>query len=233
MTKDSVSIIIPAYNEAENIRKAVAIASRIVRRQCRAYEILIIDDGSTDQTGTIADQLAKKYAYVRAHHHPKNEGVGAAIRTGIDRARGTYITGCPADMDWSLETFRDLLAARSKKTIVSYYLTNMSDRQPLRQFFSLAFTAIMNILFGLHLRYYNGYFICPSHLVKPLRIISKGFTIMAEIKIRLMVKHVKYIELTSETKPRRFGFSKAFTITTILKTLLFLPVLILDLYFDE
>lgn len=233
MTKDSVSIIIPAYNEAENIKQAVAIASRLVRRVCQTWEILIIDDGSTDQTGAIADRLAKQYTYLRVLHHPKNEGVGAAIRNGIAMARGAYITGCPADMDWSLKTFRDLLASRNKKTIVSYYLTNMTDRQPLRQFFSLAFTGIMNRMFGLHLHYYNGYFICPSHLVKSLRLLSKGFTIMAEIKIRLMLKHVKYVELTSETKPRRFGFSKAFTMTTILKTLLFLPVLILDLYFNE
>lgn len=233
MTRESISIIIPAYNEAENILAAVHTASRLVRSVCRLYEILIIDDGSTDQTGAIADQLTKKYAYLRVHHHSKNEGIGVAIRDGIALAQCTYITSYPADMDWSLDTFRHLLTARSKHSIVSYYLTNMTDREPLRQFFSLAFTAIMNTLFGLHLRYYNGHFICPSNLIKPLRLLSKGFTVMAEIKIRLIRKNVKYMELTSETKPRRFGFSKAFTIKTIIRTLLFLPLLVLNLYFNE
>lgn len=230
--KDSISVIVPAYNEEKSLEGAVRIVTGVVSKVTNDYEILIINDGSTDSTGKIASHIAKTNKKVKVLHHKKNEGFGITFRDGINISSYQYITGFPADNDLLRESFEDIVSARKKDRIVITYTTDMSQREIVRQIISLVYTKIMNLVFGLHIKYYNGYFICPSDLLKSLTLKSEGFTLFAEIKIKLIKNGVKYIEIPYECALRKYGTSKALTKKGIVQTLRFIPTIVNDMYFS-
>lgn len=231
-TKDSVSVIIPAFNEEDNIELAAqTVKSVLMKIGINDYEILIVNDGSNDSTKGIINHLAQKDYHIQAIHHEHNKGIGAAFKSGIKRATKFYLTGFPADMDWSIDSFKNLVLARRKDCFASCYLENMEDRQFSRQIFSVGFTILMNTIFRLHLRYYNGYFICPTNILRSIELSSSGFTIFAEIKVKIIRKGVRFKEISSEHRPRMHGVSKAYTTKNIVQTLSLIPRLIGDIYF--
>lgn len=228
--KDSISIIIPAFNEEESIIGAIKTITEVVEPITNDYEIIIVNDGSTDRTQHIVDVLAKKNKHVHVLTHQKNEGIGISIRDGIKHATKKYITGFPGDNDVFHKTFKDLLQARRADSIVSLYMTSMSEREIIRKVISKSFTSLMNTIFGLNLRYYNGYFICPRSLFNQVTLKSEGFTIFSEVKIKLIKQGVNIIEVAFDYKPRLYGSSKALTWKSISQTIQLLPVLVKDIY---
>jgi glycosyltransferase involved in cell wall biosynthesis len=232
-SKDSISVVIPAYNEENSLLDAVNIVTRVLSHLVKEYEIIIVNDGSTDNTGDIANRIALKNKSVTVVNHKSNEGFGITFRDGIRIASKRYITGFPADNDLERETFEDIVTARKNDSIVITYATDMSQREVIRQIISIGYTKIMNSIFGLNLRYYNGYFICPTKLIKTLTLKSEGFTLFAEIKIKLIKKGIKYIELPYDCALRLYGTSKALTGKSILQALRFVPAIIGDIYFSK
>jgi glycosyltransferase involved in cell wall biosynthesis len=228
--KDSISVIIPAYNEEADIEEAVRIVSQLTSKYIKDYEIIIIDDGSTDGTAEASKRAAKKNKRVRIITHEKNLGFGEGFRNGIRNARKKYITGFPADIDQSVKILPDLITHRKKADIVSSYVTNLHSRPLIRQIFSISFITLMNLIFRLDLKYYTGYFICRVDLIKKMKLKSPNSAILAEIKIRLIKKGKKFMEIPYETKPRLHGDAKALTIKNILQTAHIIPVLIMDIY---
>jgi glycosyltransferase involved in cell wall biosynthesis len=81
-----LTIFFPAYNDSGTIASLVIAAHRTAKRLTPDFEILIINDGSADNTAAIADELARQYPEVRAVHHPKNRGYGGALRSGFAEA---------------------------------------------------------------------------------------------------------------------------------------------------
>lgn len=228
--KDSISVIIPAFNEQENIAETVALVSNLTARCIKDFEIIIVNDGSTDDTGTVLERLERRYPRVRIVTHPTNLGLGKAYLSGIAHAEKTYVTGYPADNDQSADILTDLILARKKADMVVGYMTNLNTREFVRKVLSVAFSKLMNLLFGLHLKYYNGYFICRVDLLKKVRLKSAGFTLFAEAKIRLIKKGISFIEIPYETKRRVRGKSKALRWKNIWQTIYSICVLLKDVY---
>lgn len=226
--KDSISIIVPAYNEEHSIDDAVKAATSVVSKEVTDYEIIIVNDGSTDATAEIVNRIQEKNRHVKVIHHRHNEGFGSTFKDGIRIASKKYITGFPADNDLYRETFKDIVTARKNDCIVLTYMSDMSQRNVMRQIISICYTKIMNFIFGLKLKYYNGYFICPSDAVKSLTLKSQGFTLFAEIKIKLIKKGFKYTEIPYICAPRLWGSSKALTWKSVIQTITMIPILILE-----
>jgi dolichol-phosphate mannosyltransferase len=101
-----ISFIFPAYNEAENIKRFPAEVFPVFDALQRPYEIIIVDDGSTDETAVVAQQLAGQ---VRVVSHGRNRGLGAAIRTGIAEARGELVITMDTDLTFAPALVKDLL----------------------------------------------------------------------------------------------------------------------------
>jgi len=98
----SITIVFPAYNEEANIAKAVAQATQCIERLCPDWEIIVVNDGSKDHTGTIVDGLASNDTRVIPIHHPVNRGYGAALKSGIQRASKELVFFCDADLQFHL-----------------------------------------------------------------------------------------------------------------------------------
>jgi glycosyltransferase involved in cell wall biosynthesis len=111
----AVSVLVPARNEAENVPELVARVDRAFRTlglDAECAELLLVNDGSTDGTGQIAEDLRASYAFLRVIHHRRNLGLTAALSTGFRLVRGELVLFLPADLESDPETDIPLLLGK-------------------------------------------------------------------------------------------------------------------------
>lgn len=216
--KDGVSVIMPAYNEEGNLSRAVTAAVEVCRKLRVAYEVIIVNDGSTDGTERVARVLAQHNIAVQLIHNPINHGFGHAFRAGLARATMPYTTLFPSDNEMKKESFADLVKARRRADFISAYMANPLMRTIDRRVISQLFVTICNTLFHLGLRYYTGPFICKTNLVKNARLTSDGNTFLAELRVRLIGYGASVIEIPFVFIPRRSGTASIFRWKTIFHT---------------
>ena len=123
----SLSIILPAFNEEANIRHVVEEAYRTIPTLTPIFEIIVVNDGSKDGTGDICDQLVEEFPGVRIVHHPRNRGYGAALKSGIERARYDIIFFTDADRQFDLKEVAALLEETDAYDIVAGYRARRQD----------------------------------------------------------------------------------------------------------
>lgn len=218
MITDGVSIIVPAYNEAGNITDSVSRTVKAVSAVIDDYEILIVDDASTDETASIGRQLANKNRYVRYIRRSNNGGLGEAFRTGMEHVSLPFVTWFPGDGDTSDKSLKDLVSKRHSADLVMSYTVNPESRPLLRRFISWSFTVFLNLLLGNHVRYYNGCFIIRSDIVRKVKLQSTGHGIFAELKAKLLAKRIPYKEIPFYHRGRKTGATTAFRFKNIIST---------------
>lgn len=147
------SIIIPAFNEARTIGKAIRETKRIFDDLDASYEILVVDDGSSDTTASLVKTLARSIPQVRLIQHAKNQGKGAAVKTGILEAHGTWALFLDADLATHPSQFRKLLPYLEKDDVVigsrRVSGSRIAEQQPFYRVWA-------GRLFNLIIRWYLG-----------------------------------------------------------------------------
>ncbi len=227
-SRTGVSVIIPAYNEAGNITGAVMSAVKSVSTLSGPYEIIIVDDASSDSTGSLGMELADKYPHIRYVRRAENGGLGKAFLTGVHNAHMPYVTWFPGDNDTSGKSLLDLILARESADLVMAYTVNPETRDWTRRIISRSFTEFVNLLMGFHIRYYNGCFITKSSLITSTLLKSTGHGIFAELKVKLLKREISYKEIPFYHIGRKTGTTTAFRLKNILSTLQTVWVLISD-----
>ena len=220
--KPSISIVIPALNEEGNLESTVSDILKSLDNRFQSYELLIFNDGSSDQTGPIANRLAATDPHIKAIHNPQNKGLGYNIRKGFEIASKEYVMWYPGDNGMQQKSLEEMFRHVGEADIIIPIIANPEFRSSLRRAISQAYVTLMNLLFGLSLRYYNGVCIYRSELVKRFKTSTQGFSFLAELLIRLVKSGYNYIEVPTYHRVRTHGKSKAFTlrnVTDILKTI--------------
>ncbi len=115
---DSVSLFFPVFNDEKTVRTVAEKALRLLSSLGGAYEIIIVNDGSPDRSGEIADELAREQPAIRAIHHPRNLGYGAAVRSGIGASRYDIVCMTDGDDQYEVEDFRKLLKLRDRYDVI-------------------------------------------------------------------------------------------------------------------
>jgi glycosyltransferase involved in cell wall biosynthesis len=123
----SLSVFFPCYNEEGNVERVVKRAAEVLGGLVREWEIIVVNDGSKDRTGEIADRLAKEVPGVRAVHHERNSGYGAALRTGFRGATKEYVFFTDGDGQFDIAEIALLLELRDQADIVSGYRAHRRD----------------------------------------------------------------------------------------------------------
>src|SRR6266403_1237063 len=126
-TPVSLSVFFPAYNEEANIENSAGEAEIILKKLGIPYEIIIINDGSRDKTGAIADRLARENDCIRVVHHHPNRGYGAALWSGIQAARYRYVFFTDADLQFDLSELAILMHFVPEYKIVLGYRAPRRD----------------------------------------------------------------------------------------------------------
>lgn len=207
----SLTIAIPAYNEEENIGWVVKDALKDLPKHFKNYEVLIVDDGSTDKTGKIADQLAKRNKRVRVIHQP-NGGYSKAMLTGIRNAKEEFVAYMPADGQYLVRDMAKMYLLMAESDIVLGYRGVRKDYNLYRKILSYGYLIFLWLLFGITVKDLNGPTIWRTKEVNKLRKIystdSKGVFILAEIVARFKKKGLRINEAPSVYRSRRAGVIK-------------------------
>ncbi len=213
--KPPISIIVPAYNEANNIKPTIDNIIEAADDLFSDYEILIIDcvgkDGKDDGTAAIAGELADKNPRIRVVHNPYIS-LGAKYWQGVNLAKFKYLTWFPGDNETSPETIKNIFQAVGKADIVCSYAANTKVRSWRRRLIAWLYTFFINTAFGLKLKYFNGVSVYKTELLKNLSQKAKeneGYSFSAEILVRLLKNGYNYMEVPQYIVPRKFGKNKS------------------------
>lgn len=212
----SVSVVIPAYNEEKNLAATVNfLLERLEKNSVLDFEILIFDDNSTDATGKIADELAKKYSQIKVIHNPKNMNLGFNITKGFQLATKGFVGFIPGDNEIEPEILDNIFQNLGKADIIIPYVKNPEVRPWGRRFLSRTYVIIINTAFGLNLKYYNGICYFKTAMVKKVPVSTYGFAYMTEILVKLLKSGASFIEVPMINRKRERGATKAFRIKNI------------------
>ena len=208
--KPSVSIIVPAYQEAGNITDALAGVLRAASSLFLVgYEVIVVDDGSTDSTAEQARIWAEYRPHVRVISHETNLGLRAAYETGLKFAQYEYATWVPGDGEMASESIAEILRAVGTADIVVPYHGTPWNRPWFRRLLTWGSTQQLNVLLGRDLRYFQGTVVYPTALARRLPRTESGFFFAAEMLSWALEEGCTYVEVPLVHRERRHGVSKA------------------------
>jgi glycosyltransferase involved in cell wall biosynthesis len=144
---EGLSFFFPALNEEDHVAAVVKEALEVLPRFADDLEVTVVDDGSSDRTGAIADELAARDSRVRVIHHPSRRGYGGAVRSGLVAATKPWIFYTDGDRQFSLEDIARLIAASEGADAVVGYREKRAD--PARRLFvAWVYNHLIRLLFG-------------------------------------------------------------------------------------
>jgi len=217
----TVSVFLPAFNEVGNLEGAVRDIVAAGETELDAYEVIIVDDGSTDDTGGLADRLARELPQVRVLHQPRNLGLAAGLGRARDEAKLNYFSFLPGDHEVSGESVRRIFHAVGSADLVVPYHGNSWARPWHRRLLTWGSTTLMNAAFGMRLRYYQGPFIYPTELARRLPVprTSRGFFFFAAMLVHAIRAGHTYVEVPLTHQERAHGRSKAVSLANVMSAL--------------
>lgn len=212
----SVSVVVPAYNEEQNLEATVESIHKALSDKYLKYEIIIINDGSHDNTGKLAEALAERDSRIKVIHNQKNSGYGYTFLRGAIAANYEYTQLIPADGEIPSNSIKKIADTIGEADLILPYIENFHIRTFARRVISVGYTLLLNVLFFLNIRYYNGPLIIKTTLLKSIPVKATGFAFMASIVIQAIKKYgCSYTQTGILLAPRLFGNSNC-TIRKIL-----------------
>jgi len=210
-----MTVFFPAWNEEATIERAVQAAREacedlVLNDEIGTYEILIIDDASTDSTGAIADKLAAADSHVRVVHHDRNRKLGGSLRTGFSEATGDLILYTDADLPFDMaEVAKAVRLLRLYEAdIVSAYRFDRTGEGFRRLLYSLVYNNLVKAAFGLRLRDVNFAFkLVRRHVFDYVRLESEGSFIDVELLARAQRLGFHIVQFGVDYFPRTRGIS--------------------------
>jgi glycosyltransferase involved in cell wall biosynthesis len=210
-----ITTVVMAFNEAENLRPTVRELLDVLGSLGQSYELLIINDGSSDTTGEVADDLAQGDAHVRVLHHPANQGLGGVYRSGFTHSRGALVTFFPADGQFPASIIPRFIDAVADVDMVLGYIPNRKGPAVAR-ILSWAERVLYRFLFG-PLPRFQGVLMFHRHLLDQVKLKSdgRGWAVLMELIIRCSRDKYRLVSLPTTLRPRLSGASKVNNLNAI------------------
>ena len=207
-TWQSISLVLPAWNEAEVIAMAIAEADAALSQVANDYEIIIVDDGSTDETAIIVAKLAAQNDRVRMVGHSPNQGYGAAIRSGFASAEKDLVVFTDADCQFDLTELDRFVLLSRRYEIVCGYRIDRKDT-PLRCLYSKVYNLLVRLLLGTGVRDVDcALKMFHRDVANKLRITGNGFLVNSEMLVQARQLGCSVCEVGVSHRPRTLGESK-------------------------
>jgi dolichol-phosphate mannosyltransferase len=230
---DSITVIVPARNEARELAHTAEVLRTALTGQFAAWEIVIVNDGSHDRTGAIADALRAADARIRVIHRAQAQNIGAAFRDGAASSAARYITMINAKNVPPASELARVWAARGTADMIIPYALNRRARPWLRRAISRAFVLLLNLLFGLRLRYYNHYVLHQRALAARVPLRTSSYACQAELIIRLLRRGHTYREVGIRDNFNDLRPSRAFSLHNLTGVATFVVRMLADVHGDE
>jgi glycosyltransferase involved in cell wall biosynthesis len=216
----ALSVFFPAYNEEVNIEKTVRQAKKILLKVANKWEILIINDGSTDKTGQVAAKLRREDKRIDAINHPINQGYGAALKSGFSNARYPWVAFTDSDGQFNFSEIKKFLPLMKNSDLILGYRLNRADSF-LRKIYTFVWGKIPVVLWGLRVRDYScGFKLIKKKVfdaVQPL--VGEEKVTQIEMLVKAKRKGFKFAEIGVRHYPRKYGAQTGANIKVVVKSI--------------
>ena len=224
---ESLTIFYPMWNEEDTIERAVKAAfeagdALVAEGEIARYDVLIIDDASTDRTPELADALALADPRVSVVHHPTNRKLGGSLKTGFTHATGELVLYTDADLPFDMaETLKAVRLLRIYQAdIVSAYRFDRTGEGARRLIYSYIYNHLIQAVFGLRLRDMNFAFkLVRRSIFDHIELKSEGSFIDVELLARAQRLGFSIVQFGVDYFPRTRGISTLSSNSVILKIL--------------
>jgi glycosyltransferase involved in cell wall biosynthesis len=226
-TFDRLTFFFPMWNEEEMILRTVAAAREtgddlVETGEIGDYEILIVDDASTDRTPEIADALAASDSHIRVVHHPENRKLGGSVRTGLREASGSLVLYTDADMPFDMKDLNKALRLLRvyDADIVSAYRFDRTGEGAKRAAYSHAYNTLVKTVLRLRIRDVNFAFkLLRREVLDHVELVSEGSFIDVELLAKAQRRGFHIIQFGVDYFPRARGESTLSSPAVIVKIL--------------
>ena len=215
----SLSISFPAYNEEANIGAAIEGAMRVASQLTDDYEVIVVDDGSADNTAGVVREYASRYPEVRLIEHGVNQGYGAAVYDGLVGGVKEWAFFTDSDLQFVLDDLRDLWALRQEADLIIGYRAPRRDPF-IRKLNGFGWTWLTNVLFGYVSRDVDCAFKLMSREVVDTvfpDVASRGATLSAEFLVRAKRKGFRFRQVPVKHLARVAGTQTGAKLSVILR----------------
>jgi glycosyltransferase involved in cell wall biosynthesis len=201
----AISVFFPCYNEQQNVGRIVEDALKVLQQLNADFEVIIVDDGSSDETGRVADEIAARDSRIKVVHHERNLGYGAALQSGFKAAQRELVFYTDGDGQFDLSEMPPLLPLMEHYDIVSCYRLNRRESM-IRKINAWCWTKLVCLLFGLRLRDIDCAFkLYKREIFDQIELVSTGALIDAEILARAVRKGYRITQKGVHHYPRTSG----------------------------
>ncbi len=213
----SISVFFPCYNEQGNVTGMVEQTLAVLEKLNADFEVIIVDDGSSDDTGKIADELAGGNDRVKVVHHRTNLGYGAALQSGFKAATKELVFYTDGDGQFDIKEMPGLLGLMEQCDIVSCYRLNRQDNL-VRRINAWCWTKLVCLLFGMKIRDIDCAFkLYKREIFDNIKLVSTGALIDAEILARAIRKGYRVVQQGVHHYPRTAGAQTGANLRVILR----------------
>lgn len=202
-----ISLVIPMYNERENIARTLRVIDNLFSRMPLDYEIIVCNDGSNDGSEKIVEQIAKNNHRIQLINLARNLGYGCALRVGFWHAKKDLVMYTDSDLPCDLSVLRDSLGLFGEVDMLIGF-RNRRDNL-LRQIYSITYNALIRKVFNIKVKDINYSFkVFKKTLLDHLALKSKGSFIDAEIVAKAIKSGYHFKEIGVKYVPRQYGKSR-------------------------
>ena len=219
---DQLSVFLPAYNEEANLKQTAKNVVDNLNKNVATWEIIIVDDGSKDKTGKIADELAEKNKKISVIHHNPNKGYGSAFKTGLYAAKYPWISFIDSDGQFDFSEISRFIGTQQKTKadmVIGYYLGRKVSF--FRKLNSKIWQTIVWILFGLKVKDIDcGFKLISKKVVDSIEPLQseRGAFISSEFLIKSKKAGFKIIEIGVQHYPRKMGEATGAKLNVIIQS---------------
>jgi glycosyltransferase involved in cell wall biosynthesis len=228
---DSISVIIPSLNEEDYLESTVKAVTEAVTKWFKDYKILIFNDGSTDNTGFIADRMARENNFVKVIHNKKSICLGAIYNKGLKLAEMDYVILVNGKNDITAKELEKIFSFKGEADMIIPYALNKKQRPFKRRVVSGLFVSLLNLFFNLNLKYYNHYVLHKREIINSIKINTNSYAFQAEALIKLIKEGYSYLEIGVKDNFSNDVQTKAFKLKNIIGVVNFFLKVSREIYF--
>ena len=205
LEKPNLSVIMPAYNEAGNVEIVISKAISYLDNFAEHYEIIMINDGSTDDTGKIIKRLAESNPKIHPIHHPQNQGYGAAVRSGFREARMDYIFLTDADGQFDFQELTEVFPHLTESDFIIGYRLTRQDAY-YRKINTYLWNVLCRIIFRTRVKDIDCAFkLFKRQILDSIELKANGAMVSTELLIKARKAGFKIVEMGVHHYPRLTG----------------------------
>ena len=212
-----LSLFVACYNEQDNILGTLETLVGALQRTVPSFDIIVVDDASKDESVLrIRKFMADNPQLpIRLLLNAHNEGVAGNYAEGAFRAKGEWYRMICGDNVEPAEALETIFKAIGKAEVIVPYTVEIRGRSLFRRILSKSYTALVNLLSGYRMHYYNGLLVTRTDYVRRWHSNSHGFGFQADLLTRLLSKNLSFLEVAVYGQERQTGESKALTLRNL------------------